>query len=221
MRQQRGATPTNALDTVTKGYVDGRTPTLLGTTAERDAYYGTATPPSFSQWFNTDMAWQEVYFPAFTQPSDVGRPAGWFPISGAVPSFEANNAGAAQSIPNATTTVLSLSSTALRGGFTTVASGTGTGFVTPLQARYAISITVVFASAANGNREVSVRYNNTTFAAAAVIVGTAATNPTMTAALPTLSLSRNGTIDFRIYHTQGSPLSVTVTRASCSYLGPI
>lgn len=77
---------------------------MRGTTAQRDAFFGTPTTDAAraalanlrAQWWNTEKSWLEVYYaPAGTAGLTVqgilaGRPAGWYPISGNLPRVKIN-----------------------------------------------------------------------------------------------------------------------------------
>lgn len=209
------------LSTAQQTYIDARTPNgLRGTSAQRDSFYGTSNVPAGSYWWNTDMQWEERYFVAYTGAGnvDISRAAGWYPVLGRMPTVEADNNATAQSIPSATTTVLAMSRTSLAGGFTSGTSGAGTGFTVPFTGRYSAYVTGAFASG-TGTRELSVRVNGSTFATGSMSIASA-TNPTLTAALPTLEIIAGAIIDFRVYQTAAT-INFTVNRAGITYLGPL
>lgn len=204
-----------------------------GTTAQRDAFYGTPGTNvslqaglAYQEWFNTDNEWLEIYLPgrdAGTAP-DIARPAGWYPIWGALPFVEADNAGATQGIANSTATVLRLSRITARGGFTSVTSGVGHGLVTPFAGKYAAHAFGVWDQAVGGNRELTARYNSSPFAYSQIF-GAVAGTPAADAGVAELVCTAGGTWDFRVYQNRtdssGAGLNFTVTRASLAYLGPI
>lgn len=91
------ATPSVAADIATKGYVDSLTTVNAGrgTTAERDAYFGTPSVTADQvalanrkvTWFNTDLGWQESYYVVqgtsglTARGLITGAPAGWYPTA--------------------------------------------------------------------------------------------------------------------------------------------
>lgn len=197
-----------------------------GTAAQRDAFYG--VPGSnvslqaglaYAEWFNTDSEWQEVYLPARANSGgvDIDRPAGWYPIWGALPFLEADNNGANQNIPDSTETLLALSRITARGGFT---SGSGL-FTVPFAGRYSAHAVGTWASSsAGGLRQFSALVNGSVFSYSNV-----RNPPTLSIAadggFPTLAIPAAGTIGFSAYQNTGATLAFNTRRHSLAYVGPI
>jgi hypothetical protein len=219
-----GADATRAV--TPNGFLFGLVNTLRGTTAQRDSLLGT-TPTVGTKWWNTDQAWEEVYLGAYTANTsgvDAARPAGWYPIAGAMPGIEADNNGVVQAVPSGgSAQVFRASRITNFGGFvvatTSSATGSGQQFTVPYAGRYQGSAGGSWAGQANGNREVTGRVNGTSWGFSTTVPGTSTSAVTVAASF-TGTVPAGGVLDFRAYQNSGSSINFTMAHLSLVYLGP-
>jgi hypothetical protein len=147
-----------------------------GTPAERDTLFGVpATDPARVAlanirpvWFNTSLGWEESYFAKTgtagltMQGIDTAFPAGWYPVSGAVPSADIRNHAALFSIPNAAMTLIT-SYTVGTLGHARAVTASGGALTIQVAGRYKIKGSFVLADAtAVGGRLSQITKNSAT-----------------------------------------------------------
>lgn len=196
-------------------------PTYVADAADRDSRF-TTTPDPGSTCYRADMEWTEVYLPARTGggSADPGRPAGWYPTSGHMPSFEVGQI--VNSVPDGSETTLLGYATADRSAWGG-AGYAGNGVWNLNRAgRWMMTATAQVPSATAGARQFNLRRNGVGTAGildARMQVSLSGT-VTLNIAAEVIAGTNNDSVSLSYQQSSGAAMNVTMVTWKAVYLGP-